>query len=162
MKKWLDLDSNGKFANGTTVHFYRDTSETPANDYQKWYLSVNGDGTLKIKPRIAALSDDKDAQNRVLDLNGATVQDGTKIQFWDDNGSPAQKWSIVPVDPAAELSTTTELAVNDSGLLTLSGLLPGTYTLTEIAAPEGFVRPPSPSMWMPRAASPSPMGPRTP
>lgn len=140
LKKWLDLDSNGKFANGTTVHFYRDTSETPANDYQKWYLSVNGDGTLKIKPRIAALSDDKDAQNRVLDLNGATVQDGTKIQFWDDNGSPAQKWSIVPVDPAAELSTTTELAVNDSGLLTLSGLLPGTYTLTEITAPEGFVR----------------------
>lgn len=51
LKKWLDLDSNGKFANGTTVHFYRDTSETPANDYQKWYLSVNGDGTLKIKPR---------------------------------------------------------------------------------------------------------------
>ncbi len=140
LKKWLDLDSNGKFANGTTVHFYRDTSETPANDYQKWYLSVNGDGTLKIKPRIAALSDDKDAQNRVLDLNGATVQDGTKIQFWDDNGSPAQKWNIVPVDPAAEQSTTTELVVNDSGLLTLSGLLPGTYTLTEIAAPEGFVR----------------------
>ena len=140
LKKWLDLDSNGKFANGTTVHFYWDNSETPANDYQKWYLSVNGDGTLKIKPRIAALSDDKDAQNRVLDLNGAAVQDGTKIQFWDDNGSPAQKWSIVPVDPAAELSTTTELAVNDSGLLTLSGLLPGTYTLTEITAPEGFVR----------------------
>ncbi len=140
LNKWLDLDANGKFANGTTVHFYRNTSETPANDYQKWYLSVNGDGTLKIKPRIAALSDDKDAQNRVLDLNGATVQDGTKIQFWDDNGSPAQKWSIVPVDPAAELSTTTELAVNDSGLLTLSGLLPGTYTLTEIAAPEGFVK----------------------
>lgn len=140
LKKWLDLDSNGKFANGTTVHFYWDNSETPANDYQKWYLSVNGDGTLKIKPRIAALSDDKDAQNRVLDLNGAAVQDGTKIQFWDDNGSPAQKWSIVPVDPAAELSTTTELVVNDSGLLTLSGLLPGTYTLTEITAPEGFVR----------------------
>lgn len=140
LNKWLDLDANGKFANGTTVHFYRNTSETPANDYQKWYLSVNGDGTLKIKPRIAALSDDKDAQNRVLDLNGATVQDGTKIQFWDDNGSPAQKWSIVPVDPAAELSTTTELVVNDSGLLTLSGLLPGTYTLTEIAAPEGFVK----------------------
>ena len=140
LKKWLDLDSNGKFANGTTVHFYRNTSEPPANDYQKWYLSVNGDGTLKIKPRIAALSDNKDAQNRVLDLNGAAVQDGTKIQFWDDNGSPAQKWSIVPIDPAAELSTTTELAVNDSGLLTLSSLLPGTYTLTEIAAPEGFVK----------------------
>lgn len=140
LKKWLDLDSNGKFANGTTVHFYRNTSEPPANDYQKWYLSVNGDGTLKIKPRIAALSDNKDAQNRVLDLNGAAVQDGTKIQFWDDNGSPAQKWSIVPVDPAAEQSTTTELVVNDSGLLTLSSLLPGTYTLTEIAAPEGFVK----------------------
>ena len=54
--KWLDLDS-GKLDNGTLIHFWENASTPTTHDNQKWYLSVNKDGTFKIKPRVAVLNE---------------------------------------------------------------------------------------------------------
>lgn len=130
---WLDLDGRG-LTNGTLVHFWSNADRPTTEDAQKWYLIANGDGTFKIKPRVAVLAQSK----AVLDLNGATIAEGQRIQVWTDNGSPAQKWLLVPVEEAAAPETTKELAVDDGGVLRLAGLLPGSYTLTETKAPDGY------------------------
>ena len=130
---WLDLDGRG-LTNGTLVHFWSNADHPTTEDAQKWYLIANGDGTFKIKPRVAVLAQSK----AVLDLNGATIAEGQRIQVWTDNASPAQKWLLVPVEEAAAPETTKELAVDDGGVLQLAGLLPGSYTLTETKAPEGY------------------------
>lgn len=130
---WLDLDGRG-LTNGTLIHFWSNAGHPTTEDAQKWYLIANGDGTFKIKPRVAVLAQSKS----VLDLNGATIAEGQRIQVWTDNGSPAQKWLLVPVEEAAAPETTKELAVDDGGVLRLAGLLPGSYTLTETKAPGGY------------------------
>lgn len=130
---WLDLDGRG-LTNGTLVHFWSNADHPTTEDAQKWYLIANGDGTFKIKPRVAVLAQSK----AVLDLNGATIAEGQRIQVWTDNASPAQKWLLVPVEEAAAPETTKELAVDDGGVLRLAGLLPGSYTLTETKAPGGY------------------------
>ena len=130
---WLDLDGRG-LTNGTLVHFWSNADHPTTEDAQKWYLIANGDGTFKIKPRVAVLAQSKS----VLDLNGATIAEGQRIQVWTDNNSPAQKWLLVPVAEAEAPKTTKELAVDDGGVLRLAGLLPGSYTLTETKAPGGY------------------------
>ena len=74
----------------------------------------------------------------MLDLSGATITEGRRIQVWTDNGSSAQKWLLVPVEEAAAPETTKDLAVDDGGVLRLAGLLPGSYTLRETQAPGGY------------------------
>ncbi len=130
---WLDLDGRG-LTNGTLVHFWSNADRPTTEDAQKWYLIANGDGTFKIKPRVAVLTQSK----AVLGLNGATIAEGQRIQVGTDNGSPAQKWLLVPVEEAAAPETTKELAVDDGGVLRLAGLLPGSYTLSETKAPGGY------------------------
>ena len=131
--KWLDLDS-GKLDNGTLIHFWENASTPTTHDNQKWYLSVNKDGTFKIKPRVAVLHE----SNIVFDLNQAAFAEGQKIQGWADNDSPAQKWLLVPVDPVQSPAATQDLEVGATGELTVTGLLPGSYTLTETVVPTGF------------------------
>ena len=127
---WLDLDGRG-LTNGTLVHFWSNADRPTTEDAQKWYLIANGDGTFKIKPRSAVLNQ----STAVLDLNAGIASVGQKIQTWEDNASPAQKWLLVPVE---EAETTKELAVDEGGVLRLAGLLPGSYTLTETQAPGGY------------------------
>lgn len=127
-KSSLDLD-RGDCKNGHVVHFYNHTT----HDNQKWYITVTETG-LKIKPRQAVLNN----STAVLDLNAGTLTPGEKIQVWEDNNSKAQRWKLVPVNPAAAVTTTDTLTVDENGLLTIRGLLPGTYTLQEVTAPDGY------------------------
>lgn len=134
-KRYLDLDS-ANLEDGHLVHFYlgeNGNDDTPHTN-QKWYLIANGDGTFKIKPRVAVLNQ----STAVLDLNTGVASVGQRIQVYKDNGTAAQKWLLVPVEEAAAPEATKELAVDDGGVLRLAGLLPGSYTLTETKAPEGY------------------------
>lgn len=134
-KRYLDLDS-ANLEDGHLVHFYHGENgndDTPHTN-QKWYLIANGDGTFKIKPRVAVLNQ----STAVLDLNTGVASVGQRIQVYKDNGTAAQKWLLVPVEEAAAPETTKELAVDAGGVLRLAGLLPGSYTLTETKAPEGY------------------------
>ena len=137
--EWLDLDNGAtaeleKLENGALVHFWDNTSTPTSHDNQKWYLIVNSDGTFKIKPRTAVLRE----STAVLDLNGGTTSEGTRIQTWTDNGTSAQKWLLVPVNPSEAPVTQQELEVDANGELIVSDLLPGNYTLTETVVPANF------------------------
>lgn len=127
-KSSLDLD-RGDCKNGHVVHFYNHTT----HDNQKWYITVTETG-LKIKPRQAVLNN----STAVLDLYASKLEQGGKIQVWEDNDSKAQRWKLVPVNPAAAVTTTDTLTVDKNGRLTIRGLLPGTYTLQEVTAPDGY------------------------
>lgn len=131
-QRWLDLDNAG-LTNGTLVHFWTNEVHPTTHDNQKWYITVTETG-LKIKPRQAVLNN----STAVLDLNGGTLTSGGKIQVWEDNNSKAQRWKLVPVNPAAAVTTTDTLTVDKNGRLTIQGLLPGTYTLKEVTAPGGY------------------------
>ena len=133
--RWLDLD-NGKLEDGHLVHFWTNDDTPTSHDNQKWFLLPNSDGTFTIKPRVAVLN--KSAA--VLDLNGAAISEGARIQVWTGNSTDAQKWLLVPVNAVTKPTSTTELTVGADGVLRLSGLLPGSYTLTELQAPDGCVK----------------------
>lgn len=131
-QRWLDLDNAG-LTNGTLVHFWTNEVHPTTHDNQKWYITVTETG-LKIKPRQAVLNN----STAVLDLYASKLEQGGKIQVWEDNDSKAQRWKLVPVNPAAAVTTTDTLAVDANGRLTIQGLLPGTYTLKEVTAPGGY------------------------
>lgn len=131
-QRWLDLDNAG-LTNGTLVHFWTNEVHPTTHDNQKWYITVTETG-LKIKPRQAVLNN----STAVLDLYASKLEQGGKIQVWEDNDSKAQRWKLVPVNPAAAVTTTDTLAVDANGRLTIQGLLPGTYTLKEVTTPDGY------------------------
>ncbi len=132
--KWLDLD-NGSTENGHLVHFYQNADTPTTHDNQKWYLLSNGNGTYRIKPKAAV----KNGSSAVLDMNSGKPLEGQRIQAWTSNNSDAQKWMLVPVNPAAEPETTTTITVSNQGQLFLQDLIPGTYTLTETGVPAHYL-----------------------
>lgn len=131
-QRWLDLDNAG-LTNGTLVHFWTNEVHPTTHDNQKWYITVTETG-LKIKPRVAVLNN----STAVLDLYASKLEQGGRIEVYEDNGTLAQRWKLVPVNPAAAVTTTDTLTVDANGRLTIRGLLPGTYTLKEVTAPDGY------------------------
>ena len=129
---WLDLDAEN-LENTHIVHFWDNASVPTDHDNQKWYITVTETG-LKIKPRQAVLK----KSTAVLDLYASKLEQGGRIEVYEDNGTAAQRWKLVPVNPAAAVTTTDTLTVGDNGRLTIRGLLPGTYTLQEVTAPDGY------------------------
>ena len=129
---WLDLDAEN-LENTHIVHFWDNASVPTDHDNQKWYITVTKTG-LKIKPRQAVLK----KSTAVLDLYGRILERGGRIEVYEDNGTLAQRWKLVPVNPAAAVTTTNTLAVDANGRLTIRGLLPGTYTLKEVTTPSGY------------------------
>lgn len=130
---YLDLDGGG-LSNGTAVQFWSGSVPTD-NDNQKWFLLLNSDGSLTIKPRNAVLN----KSDAVLDLTSSTITDGTKLQIWRSNQTSAQKWILLPVNEGSTVTPVTDLTVNSTGQLNIIGLLPGTYSLSEIQAPSHCV-----------------------
>lgn len=131
-QRWLDLDNAG-LTNGTLVHFWTNEVHPTTHDNQKWYITVTETG-LKIKPRQAVLK----KSTAVLDLYGSKLEQGGRIEVYEDNGTAAQRWKLVPVNSAAAVTTTDTLTVDANGRLTIQGLLPGTYTLKEVTTPGGY------------------------
>lgn len=131
-QRWLDLDNAG-LTNGTLVHFWTNEVHPTTHDNQKWYITVTETG-LKIKPRQAVLK----KSTALLDLYGSKLEQGGRIEVYEDNGTAAQRWKLVPVNPAAAVTTTDTLTVDKNGRLTIQGLLPGTYTLKEVTTPGGY------------------------
>lgn len=131
-QRWLDLDNAG-LTNGTLVHFWTNEVHPTTHDNQKWYITVTETG-LKIKPRVAVLKN----STAVLDLYASKLEQGGRIEVYEDNGTLAQRWKLVPVNPAAAVTTTDTLTVDRNGRLTIKGLLPGTYTLKEVTTPDGY------------------------
>ena len=129
---WLDLDAEN-LENTHIVHFWDNASVPTDHDNQKWYITVTETG-LKIKPRQAVLK----KSTAVLDLYGSKLEQGGRIEVYEDNGTAAQRWKLVPVNSAAAVTTTDTLTVDANGRLTIQGLLPGTYTLKEVTAPGGY------------------------
>ena len=129
---WLDLDAEN-LENTHIVHFWDNASVPTDHDNQKWYITVTKTG-LKIKPRQAVLK----KSTAVLDLYASKLEQGGRIEVYEDNGTAAQRWKLVPVNPAAAVTTTDTLKVDENGLLTIQGLLPGTYTLKEVTTPVGY------------------------
>lgn len=129
---WLDLDAEN-LENTHIVHFWDNASVPTDHDNQKWYITVTETG-LKIKPRQAVLK----KSTAVLDLYASKLEQGGRIEVYEDNGTLAQRWKLVPVNPAAAVTTTDTLTVDANGRLTIRGLLPGTYTLKEVTAPGGY------------------------
>lgn len=129
---WLDLDAEN-LENTHIVHFWDNASVPTDHDNQKWYITVTETG-LKIKPRQAVLK----KSTAVLDLYASKLEQGGRIEVYEDNGTAAQRWKLVPVNPAAAVTTTDTLTVDANGRLTIKGLLPGTYTLKEVTTPGGY------------------------
>ena len=127
--RWLDLD-DGKLDNGTMIHFWTNASQITTHDNQKWFLTPNGSG-FYIQPRVAVINGQKVTMTRTADdLIQAYAQKDTE---------DGQRWLLVPVvTPVSPGESTTSLTVGSDGILRLSGLFPGDYTLEEITPPKGY------------------------
>lgn len=131
---WLNLSGDKVTTNGTEILIYNENNKTPPYRNELWYLLRNEDGSYRIQPKLAVVL----GTSAVLDLNGASKEDNGKIQVWTSNNSNAQKWKLVPVNPAEKPEPTTTITVSSQGQLFLRDLIPGTYTLTETTAPGGY------------------------
>ena len=131
--RWLDLDG-GKLDNGTMIHFWENADTPTTHDNQKWFLTPDKNGYC-FQPRKAVVAGEKFA----MDLSGGIPVTTDVIQLYEKNGTAAQRWLLVPVETdVSPGETTTNLKVDGSGILRLSELFPGSYTLVESKSPTGF------------------------
>lgn len=127
---WLNLSGNEDAAQGKAVLIYPDNGASP-NRNERWYLLGNGDGSFRIKAKLAVMQ----GTNTVLDLSNAATETNQPLQMYENNGSAAQQWRLIPVSRV----TTQTLEVSSDGKLHIDGLIPGTYTLRETQAPGNYL-----------------------
>lgn len=127
---WLNLAGNDNAAQEKLILIYPDNGNSP-NRNERWYLLGNGDGSFRIKAKLAVMQ----GTNTVLDLSNAATATDQPIQMYENNGTKAQQWKLIPVSR----ETTQTLEVSSDGKLHIDGLIPGTYTLTETHAPNNYL-----------------------
>ncbi len=127
---WLNLAGNDNAAQGKLILIYPGNGKSP-NRNERWYLLGNGDGSFRIKAKLAVMQ----GTNTVLDLSNAATATDQPIQMYENNGTPAQQWKLIPVSR----ETTQTLKVGSDGKLHIEGLIPGTYTLTETTPPNNYL-----------------------
>lgn len=127
---WLNLAGNDNAAQGKLILIYPGNGNSP-NRNERWYLLGNGDGSFRIKAKLAVMQ----GTNTVLDLSNAATATDQPIQMYENNGTAAQQWKLIPVSR----ETTQTLKVGSDGKLHIDGLIPGTYTLTETKAPNDYL-----------------------
>lgn len=88
--KTLDV-AGASSAQGTNVWQYA-SNDTLA---QKWRVLRNDDGTLRI---VSALND-----SAVIDAANGRADNGTNIQIWAKNGSAAQGFEFLPLQPEFDM-----------------------------------------------------------
>ena len=127
---WLNLAGNDNAAQEKLILIYPDNGNSP-NRNERWYLLGNGDGSFRIKAKLAVMR----GTNTVLDLSNGTTATNQPLWMYENNGTKAQQWRLIPVSR----ETTQILKVSSDGKLHIDGLIPGTYTLTETQAPNDYL-----------------------
>ncbi len=132
---YLELKDNS-LAAGAAVNV--STVGSTVAESRKWAFEKNGNGTYRIRPMGAVEG------NMLLSLEQRShpAKAGENVDLHNDrtqaNLEELQEWYVIPVsDISAPVESVTQLSVSESGMLTVRGLKPGTYTVTETAAPDG-------------------------
>ena len=132
---YLELQDNSLTA-GAAVNV--STAEGSVAESRKWAFEKNNNGTYRIRPMDAAES------NIALSVEQWVypAREGERVDLRSDrtggNYEEIQQWYVIPVsDIQVPAESATQLSVSENGMLTVRGLKPGIYTLTETAAPNG-------------------------
>lgn len=86
-------------------------SEFWGGNYQQWYLIPQGSGYIFLSKHYTDL-------NRVMDLEGGSIADGTPIQIYERNNTDAQIWSVYTGSEVQLTSTSLAVTGGTSSMAT--------------------------------------------
>ena len=93
---WIDIPGDEISTNGANVTTYiRDVNQVPSQ-YDAWTVTYLNNGYYKIRQKDT---------NLCLDVSDASLYAGTNVQIVNDNGAPAQQWSIIPTQTGYKLQS---------------------------------------------------------
>ena len=93
---WVDIPGDEISTNGANVTTYiRDVNQVPSQ-YDAWTVAYLNNGYYKIRQKDT---------NLCLDVSDASLYAGTNVQIVNDNGAPAQQWSIIPTQTGYKLQS---------------------------------------------------------
>jgi hypothetical protein len=74
---------NFSYANGNQI----DQWNGGTNAVEQWYLQYTNNGYFRIRSKWS---------NKLMDVNGASLNNGAQIVQWDDKGTLDQQWRLIP------------------------------------------------------------------